>query len=141
MYTHMFNDDENITCVINLYVRIKSISLEEHHAHKRRWFRGQSDAEWGLWPGVYRPGFTAADEDDRLMKERHLTQDFRALSAGLLTSSKNEADLYFLQQHYRMPTRLLDWTTSPLAALYFAVGSESDTDGAPGPASTNMLIP
>ena len=99
-----------------------------HHSHIRVWFRGQSDATWDLSPGVYRPSFSAPDEAARLLKERHLTQDFRAMSAGLLAGAKSEADLYFIQQHYRMPTRLLDWATSPLAALYFAVTSASSTD-------------
>src|SRR5262245_17322956 len=116
----------DVTSVTNLLEKIRASDfLGSHHPHIRGWFRGQSDSNWRLTPGVYRPGFNVKDENARLLKERHLTQDFRAMSAGLLAGNKSESEIYFIQQNYRMPTRLLDWTTNPLAALYFAVETPS----------------
>jgi hypothetical protein len=105
--------------------------LKRAHVHIRAWFRGHSQQGWALRPGVYRPTFGSfIKEEDRLEKEQHLTQDFRVMSAGLRSGQESDCDIYFLQQHYRMPTRLLDWTTNPLAALYFACQeNNAATDG------------
>jgi hypothetical protein len=81
-------------------------------------------------PGVYRPDFPDKTDKGRLKLERHLAQDFRVMSAGIRRGDEGEAELYFLQQHYRMRTRLLDWTSNALAGLYFAVSGHREKDGA-----------
>jgi hypothetical protein len=122
--------DGKICRVQDLLEEIAQSGLAESaHSHVRLWFRGHSKRGWRLQPAVYRPTFPAKDEAERLRIEQHMTQDFRVQAAGLLTGRETDADLYFLQQHYRMPTRLLDWTHSPLPALYFAVTSDSGSDG------------
>jgi hypothetical protein len=124
--------DSNFEKVSDLVGRIRDYNkAASDHAHLRYWWRGQPDANWELLPGVYRPTFPEHDEPSRLEVERHLAQDFSVESAGLVETS-DAMRLYFLQQHYGMPTRLLDWTTNALAALFFAVRDRDklDRDGA-----------
>jgi hypothetical protein len=121
--------DGEIRAVQDMLDKIRESGLADSaHAHVRLWFRGQSIQGWELKPAVYRSGFPD-DEAKKLLTEQHLTQDFRIYAAGLLTGRETDADIYFLQQHYRMPTRLLDWTHSPLAALYFAVTKHAELNG------------
>ena len=93
------------------------------------WFRGSGTVyAVPLRPGVYRDGFTARaklsygsdDEEKRLNLERHMLSEFKS-SGAILLNANDITDVYFIAQHYGMPTRLLDWTMNPLAGLFFAV--------------------
>jgi hypothetical protein len=52
------------------------------------------------------------------------------MAASLLPGEASLVDVYFVAQRYGLPTRLLDWTTNALAALFFSVCSHPDRDGA-----------
>jgi len=108
----------------------------QEHSSVRWWFRGQVNAGWPLMPGIYR---SDRSEDDRLNIERHIMRDFRALSAGLIRGRSSDAELYFLQQHYGIPTRLLDWTPNALTALFFSVAEADRRDNEEADAIVYML--
>lgn len=90
------------------------------------WFRGQSDSKWPLLPSLNRRRST-------LERERNLMKRFKQNATYLLPpSNRDDWEWLFLMQHHRLPTRLLDWTESPLVGLYFAVTSQRNRsrDGA-----------
>ena len=88
------------------------------------WFRGQANSEWPLIPRLYREG-------KKNTAEREMVRDFMLRGSTFLENTPpNSLEWLFVMQHYGVPTRLLDWTESHLAALFFAVQNEdSSCDG------------
>ncbi len=74
------------------------------------WFRGQTEASWGLRPSLYR--FGSSSRPIRRLEDE-IRQEFivRAPSLGA-ERPQNSWEWYFLMQHCGAPTRLLDWTES-----------------------------
>ncbi len=91
------------------------------HSNSKYWYRGQVDSNWNLLPSVFR---TEAPDEQLKSIERDQMHNFRS-RAGVRYSQKpafeNISGWLSLAQHYGLPTRLLDWSRSPLVAAYFSI--------------------
>lgn len=99
------------------------------------WFRGQEDAGWGLQPSIQR-------SEHNLDLETYLANDFYIKNKKVLDvcpAKNNYAAWLSMMQHYGLPTRLLDWSQSPLIAAFFATKTYKQT--AQTPASIWVLDP
>jgi hypothetical protein len=100
------------------------------------WFRGQADADWELKPslgrliehgGLYDP---TIEPTDLFQTESVLLQRFKRDGYPFVQRMLTDWEAITLGQHHQLPTRLLDWTSNPLVALFFAVETHWDRDGA-----------
>lgn len=86
-------------------------------------FRGLSRASYELK--------TSLNRIENADAEYHLLRNFKKYAKRELKVENNDWELMAVGQHYGLPTRLLDWTFSPLVALHFAtINSENKEEDA-----------
>ena len=91
------------------------------------YYRGHSNEAYDLTTTLDRFGNDKYGQNEKL-----LLRQFKKIAPNFLSSNQLPSSIFewfALMQHYGVPTRLLDLTTSPFVALYFAVqdfNNESD---------------
>ena len=118
-----------------------------NRTHVTYFFRGQSDFDWKIESSIYRKNKELNSSYLRASGEKkeppkYLTLEFTRRIHQNFTDSYpsfpevhllrnyflNDIDLMMVSQHYGLPTRLIDWSLSPLVALYFAVEEFPEKD-------------
>lgn len=130
--------------------------MNENELFDLFWFRGESCQfkKTSLVPGAYRNIITInEDETPRFAIRSHSyfeyemnrKADFDRKALPYIISKKIENtawNRYFLMQHYKVKTRLLDWTEDALKALYMAINDNTkDVDGKDYDAKVWILNP
>ncbi len=95
------------------------------------WYRGQSNSKTHrLIPTIGREqSYCGKSSNFNLRQERNLLHRFRRRVFPHVGRILNEWEALMLARHHYLPTRLLDWTRSPMAALYFAATTDQSENG------------
>ena len=130
MRTHMINQLKyKPESILNDGIQIKSVGLfmeqvktimQANDNNDTFFFRGQETEFWRIEPSIFR--------DDFISIEHTLMQEPLLKVPNDFSEADDVFDILTKYQHYGMCTRLLDLTTNPLVALYFACKKHGEVE-------------
>jgi FRG domain len=91
-------------------------------------YRGDGDASWPLLTSLDKLGGVNPPHSKADLEE-HILRNFIRYSRPYLSQPASDWEVLVAAQHHGLPTRLLDWTYSPLVAAHFAtLNSERESE-------------
>jgi len=118
---------------VNSMAELLTCKLKDERAlgvQSKIWYRGLTNAAYKLLPTLHRNGIPVAREMDLMNRFKQNAHEF------LDQRPQGEWEWMLIMRHHGLPSRLMDWTESPLIGIYFSVfgepprgGNQDETDG------------
>jgi FRG domain protein len=114
------DEDKSTPIVVNSVAEfIENVVKVNKADGTETFYRGHADKDWVLLPSIFRT-------PNGIANEHLLFRDMVAHEPQSFLECESALDYLVQMQHYGLPTRLLDVTTNPLVALYFACEEVQD---------------